>query len=238
MIVEGDVLLEMFEKCGGNVVGTAVELNVSVATVMASLKKAKIKFEVPNNIYFALKEVDFSPEQKSMLVGSLFGNGFVLKGNRARYARFEERSSLEQLPLMKLKFNKLLPFVSSDKFVVGEKVCLETCSHPFLSRLLESSAGYLYSLVDEVAVVTWLMFYGKLDGFEYSVSKEDPGTLNFFSAAIKCLFDYECILNENILSITATDNRVLTLINKIFPKYKNYQIPQFSTNTKRLLNIK
>jgi hypothetical protein len=111
MIIERDILKNTFK---GNIFETAVELRVSIQTVMASLKKHDMTFIKPKHIYGELKRTDFSDFQKSLLIGSVLGDGHIEKRSHLKNALFREEHSTDQVEWLKWKYNNLKPFTTSN----------------------------------------------------------------------------------------------------------------------------
>lgn len=152
MIVEEEIIKNTYN---GNLFETAVELRESVQTIMASLKKYKIEFEKPKHIYGDLKRTDFSDFQKSLLIGSVLGDGHIEKRSHLRNASFREEHALDQVNWLKWKHRNLKPFTTTKMWVRnrGERalmpdgkggrryyniqnVCsMSTGVHPYITKL-------------------------------------------------------------------------------------------------------
>jgi len=154
MIVEKELLESTYN---GNIFETASLLGVSIQTIMASLKKYNIIFDKPKHIYSELKRTDFSYFQKSLIIGSILGDGHIEKRHNLKNAIFREEHSVKQVEWLKWKYNKLKPFTTADMwerdrgntslFPDGkggkayyniDKVCaMSTGCHPYLTELYE-----------------------------------------------------------------------------------------------------
>lgn len=110
MIIDKEVILN---KYNGDIFELAAELRVSVQTVMASLKKYDIVFDKPKHIYKDLKKTDFSKFQKSLLLGSILGDGHLEKRSHLKNALFREEHSVKQAEWLKWKHTNLKPFITS-----------------------------------------------------------------------------------------------------------------------------
>lgn len=152
MIIEEKLLRERFNN---DIFETAVELRVSIQTIMASLKKYNMKFNKPKHIYGDLKRTDFSKFQKSLLIGSILGDGHLEKRSNLKNALFREEHAIDQVDWLRWKYNNLKPFTTSnmwnrnrgnsDLFPDGrggkkryniQKVCsMSTGVHPYLTEL-------------------------------------------------------------------------------------------------------
>ena len=152
MIIEKDILEKNIDK---SIMEIAVELRVSVQTVMASLNKYGIPFDKPTHIYGDLKRTNFSSFQKSILIGSVLGDGHIEKRIKLKNASFREEHSIDQYEWLKWKHDNLKPFTTSDTWVRDrgskylmpdgkggkrmyniQNVCaMSTNTHPYLSEL-------------------------------------------------------------------------------------------------------
>jgi hypothetical protein len=152
MILEKELLKNTYN---GNIFKTATLLRESVQTIMASLKKHKIEFEKPKHIYSGLRNTDFSGFQKSLLIGSVLGDGHIEKRSHLKNALFREEHSIDQVEWLKWKHRNLKPFTTADMWNRdrGEKalmpdgkggrkqyniqnVCaMSTGTHPYLTKL-------------------------------------------------------------------------------------------------------
>ncbi len=152
MIIEKEIIKNIYN---GNIFETAALLRESVQTIMASLKKHKIEFEKPKHIYGDLKRTDFSDFQKSLLIGSVLGDGHIEKRSNLRNALFREEHSLDQVDWLKWKYRNLKPFTTANMWVRDrgeyalmpdgkggkkyyniQKVCaMSTGVHPYITKL-------------------------------------------------------------------------------------------------------
>ena len=152
MIVDKDTLENTYD---GNIFETAVLLRESVQTIMASLKKHKIEFEKPKHIYGSLKLTDFSDFQKSLLIGSILGDGHLEKRGHLKNASFREEHSLDQVGWLKWKHRNLKPFTTANmwtrdrgkkalmpdgkggkRYYNIQNVCaISTGTHPYITKL-------------------------------------------------------------------------------------------------------
>ena len=155
LIIEKKLLTNVYKEKNGNVLDTSAELRVSVQTIMASLKKYKIDFVKPKYLYGDLKRTDFSDFQKSLLIGSILGDGHLEKRSHLKNASFREEHALNQMEWLRWKHDNLKPFTTSNMWVRdrGEKammpdgkggkrlyniqnvVAMATGTHPYLTYL-------------------------------------------------------------------------------------------------------
>ena len=123
---------------------------ISTMTVRAWLNKNKIKTKPSTqNIYKELKTTEFSPTQKSLLVGSILGDGSLSIGEDCVNARFVERHCEEQKDYLLWKRDLLKPFtkskigesyagehiISGVKCKVSKSYIFSTISHNYLTEL-------------------------------------------------------------------------------------------------------
>ena len=110
VIIGKDELNNVYKEKNSNVLDIAAELRVSVQTIMASLKKYNVSFVKPKHLYSDLRETDFSEFQKSMVIGSILGDGCVYRKSNTKNAVFEIRQSVKQKEWAFWKANNLKPF--------------------------------------------------------------------------------------------------------------------------------
>ncbi len=246
MIIEENILKENFN---GNIFETAVVLRVSVQTIMASLRKYNMKFNKPKHIYSELKKTDFSDFQKSILIGSILGDGHLEKRSNLKNALFREEHAMDQVDWLKWKYNNLKPFTTSNmwsrdrgekalmpdgkggkKLYNIQKICsMSTGIHPYLTELHSIfyndrkkivPCNFIKDVFNEVIFSIWLGDDG------YHNEKRDYVVLcteNFSFEDIKVL---ECCLNY-------LDIKNISII-KHSKKPTNYRlyINNFSSNKK------
>ncbi len=198
MIIQESVLKENFK---GNIFETAVRLRVSVQTIMASLNKYNMKFDKPKHIYSELKKTDFSDFQRSLLIGSVLGDGHIEKRSNLKNALFREEHSVDQVEWLKWKYNNLKPFTTADMWIrdrgdkalmpngVGgkkyyniQKVCaMSTGVHPYLTEL-----HYLF-YKDRIKVLPKKFLIDNFDMVALAVLVGDDG--NFSENSIRICTD-------------------------------------------------
>lgn len=225
MIIEREIIENIYK---GDIFETASELRVSVQTIMASLNKYNMKFDKPKHIYSELKRTDFSSFQKSILIGSILGDGHLEKRSHLKNASFREEHAMDQVEWLRWKYNNLKPFTTSDMWVRDrgneslmpdgkggkklyniQKVCaMSTNTHPYLTDLhkLFYSNGkkvvphdFIKEAFDEVVFSTWLCDDG------YYNNKRDYVVIcteNFSFGDIEileCCLDFLNIENTSII---------------------------------------
>lgn len=103
------------------------------------------------NIYKEIKATDFSQAQKSLIVGSLLGDGGLQKRSDCINARFSERHCEEQKDYLLWKLGMLKPFVTSKVYITEEKdhvisnveckvsksYSFSTITHPFITKMYD-----------------------------------------------------------------------------------------------------
>lgn len=219
MIVEKEILENTFN---GNVIETAVQLRESVQTIMASLTKYNISFEKPKHIFSGLRDTDFSGFQKSLLVGSILGDGHLEKRAHLSNAIFREEHSVKQVEWLKWKHSNLKPFTTANMWIRdrgntamfpdghGKKkqytitnVCaISTNTHPYLTYLYKMfylnnkkiiSFDFMKKNFNELCLLVWICDDGYYDHKRNCVVL---CTENFSYPEIKILS--ECISAFNI----------------------------------------
>jgi hypothetical protein len=275
VIIREELLISLMEKFDDNVLRVASELSESHQTIMASLKKHDISFEKPKHVYARLKEVDFSDFQKSVILGSVLGDGHIEKLGRLQNARFVEEHSVNQTDWLRWKHKALKPFTTSNfwnkstrggkKFLSDGKggkklyntspvVSMSTMTHPYLTYMHTLFYKNRKKGVDEKYMVE------NFDLTAFSVLNGDDGSFNgelvictdnfsfqeveIISYCISRLFKGRISIREVsgrknsyriYMSSFSQDRQFLLDLLDITPVCMHYKVPQFSTNTKRLL---
>ena len=192
MIIEEKKLKKAYMKKNDSVLDTAAELRVSVQTVMASLKKYKIDFVKPKHLYSDLKKTDFSDFQKSLLIGSVLGDGHLEKRSHLKNASFREEHSVGQTQWLKWKHNNLKPFTTMNTWIrdrgdealmpdghggkkmykISNVIAMSTNIHPYLT--------YLHNqfYVNRVKIVPAKLIKNNFDIISMAVLIGDDGSLN------------------------------------------------------------
>lgn len=182
MILDKNLLLDNYN---GNIFDLAAELRVSVQTIMASFKKHNIPFDKPKHLYSELKKTNFSKFQKSLLLGSILGDGHLEKRSKLKNALFREEHSIKQIEWLKWKYTNLKPFITSKLWIRDrgkrqflpdgkggkklynvQKICsISTGVHPYLTELhnLFYKDGvkvipekFVYENLDELSLLVWI----------------------------------------------------------------------------------
>lgn len=155
VIIEENELRNAYMKKNDKVLDVAAELRVSVQTIMASLKKYNIDFVKPKYLYGDLKRTDFSKFQKSLLIGSVLGDGHLEKRSHLKHASFREEHSVNQTQWLKWKHDNLKPFTMANTWVrdrgdqmlmpdgkggkkmynIAHVIAMTTGTHPYLTYL-------------------------------------------------------------------------------------------------------
>jgi len=231
MIIEKELLMNVFELSGKNIFSSAAELRVSVQTVMASLCKHKIKYDKPKSIYFGIKNTNPSQFQKSLLIGSILGSGYLVKHSKSNKTVFTQRIDIKQAEWLKWKHSNLMPFTDSNTLVREEgSISLSTIPHMYLTDLYEnfycggikkSSKSFIENNIDSLSLSILLCDCNTYIGGNYTLnipymSKDD----------VRYILDY---------SNSLFDSDSVCRLKKVLPRCVHYKIPQFSTNTKRPL---
>jgi hypothetical protein len=149
-IPEKEILYKLYIKDGLSLVNIATIFNASAMTVRAWLINYGIKTRTSfMTLYDELKLVDFNDEQKSLLVGSILGDGGLRIPKRGKNAHFYESHCEKQLQYLIWKKNKLKPFTQSvvqkeiggDHIISGVKCVVQnsykftTIAHTYLTEL-------------------------------------------------------------------------------------------------------
>lgn len=149
-IPEKELLYKLYETEQLSLSKMAVIFNISVMTVRAWLINYGIETRIATqSIYQEIRFIDFNEEQKSLLLGSILGDGGLRIPKKGKNAHFYERHCEKQLPYLVWKRDKLMPFVqkkidmesggdhiiSGVKCVVQNSYKITTVSHTHLTDL-------------------------------------------------------------------------------------------------------
>ena len=149
-VPEKEILYSLYVDEQLSLAKMAVMFNNTAMTVRAWLINYGIKLRpAPMNVYNEIRSVDFNKEQKSLLIGSILGDGGLRIPKKGKNAHFYERHCEKQLPYLVWKRDKLVPFVqkkigmekggdhiiSGVKCVVQDSYKMVTVSHTHLTEL-------------------------------------------------------------------------------------------------------
>ena len=149
-VPEKEILYSLYINEQLSLARIAVIFNISAMTVRAWLINYGIKTRIPNqSMYHEIRSVDFNEEQKSLLIGSILGDGGLRIPKRGKNAHFYERHCEKQLSYLVWKRDKLMPFVqkklsmdkggnhviSGVKYIVQDSHKMVTVSHTYLTEL-------------------------------------------------------------------------------------------------------
>jgi len=143
-----ELLYKLYVDDGLSLSKIASMFSVTSMTIRAWLINNGIK-TIPSTqtIYKELKETDFSDSQKSLIIGSVLGDGSLTVGKDCINARFVERHSEKQKEYLLWKRDLLKPFtyskvtetlseehiISGVKCNVQKNYMFSTISHPYLT---------------------------------------------------------------------------------------------------------
>lgn len=152
--------------------------SVTSMTIRAWLHRNDIKTRPSTQtIYKELKTTDFSSSQKSLVIGSVLGDGSLTLGKDCINARFVERHGKKQKDYLLWKRNMLKPFtmskitetpagihnISGVNCKVGRSYMFSTISHPYLTDLRQAFyinnvkivPNNLYKLLNALSIAIW-----------------------------------------------------------------------------------
>ena len=192
VIIEKDKLNNVYIEKDCNVLDTAAELRVSVQTVMASLKKYNVSFVKSKHLYGDLKRTNFSKFQKSLLIGSVLGDGHLEKRSHLKHALFREEHSAKQTQWLKWKHDNLKPFTTANTWIrdrgdqalmpdgkggkkmydITNVIAMSTGTHPYLT--------YLHNefYINRVKIVPKSLIESQFDMTTLAVLIGDDGSLS------------------------------------------------------------
>ncbi len=148
-ILERSVLVNLLND-HGSVGKVAAHLSIPYSTLYAWYKKYKI--DLPPScmtIYNELRSVEFTRTQKSVVLGSILGDGGLIKQKSSKNARLQMGHCTKQFGYLKWKTKLLTPFCQSKpvlaekpgkKIIQGKKSCTSgyyianTISHPDITE--------------------------------------------------------------------------------------------------------
>ena len=149
-VPEKDLLYRLYVGEHKSLADVAVYFNTSAMTVRAWLHNYNIKTrQSTTTMYSELREASFSDEQKSLVIGSIFGDGGLRVPKRAKNAHFYEKHAANQRMYLEWKRDLLKPFVPTKltkevggKHTIGGLKCtvqdsykLVSIAHPYLTAL-------------------------------------------------------------------------------------------------------
>jgi hypothetical protein len=208
IIPDKKVLEDLLDSLG-SVSKVSVELRVSYNTVRAWFKKYSIEYNNPGNTtYHQLRKVSFSDYQKSIVLGSVLGDGCVKKNKSSRTARLQIGHCTKQLGYLKWKKEQLQPFVRviseaekpGVKYICGKKsyssgyYIMNTIAHPDLNAYynkyyFKGGKRVNEEIIDSLDLVALSVWLG--DDGSFSLRK-DPGCINSLKGSIAtCSFSFE-----------------------------------------------
>lgn len=145
-----DILYDMYINKKMSMANIAAHFNTSAMTVRSWLKSRSIETRMSNiSVYDDIRNASFNEEQKSLLIGSILGDGGLRVAKRAKNAYFYERHCEKQRMYLEWKRDLLFPFVQRDldlelggnhnisgiDCTVQNSYKLTTISHPYLTDL-------------------------------------------------------------------------------------------------------
>lgn len=145
-----EVLHDLYVERNLSMANIATIFNMSVMTVRAWLKNSGIQSRVSTvNMNHELRDTEFSDVQKSLLIGSILGDGNLRIPKRGKNAHFSERHCEAQRMYIEWKNKLLMPFtnkklymepggehiISGVKCLTQDSFRLKTISHPYLTDL-------------------------------------------------------------------------------------------------------
>lgn len=202
---ELEKLLDVHKSVGK----VAAVLQVPYSTVYAWYKSYDIKL-LPScmTIYHELRETPLLPAQKSLILGSLLGDGFLVKSKSAKNARFSVGHSGKQKKYLEWKKSYLAPFsrpliaaeMAGEKVIDG-RACystgywiLNTIAHPDIEKIyrvyydFKGKKRIVPDIIDDLDLLGLAVWLG--DDGSFSLRKECRYSLRGSIATIG-FSDYE-----------------------------------------------
>ena len=185
-VPERDLLYRLYVDEHKSLTDIAVYFNTSAMTVRSWLNNCGIKTRrSTTTIYNELREACFSDEQKSLVIGSILGDGGLRIPKRAKNAHFYERHAANQRMYLEWKRDLLKPFVQTKlrkevggKHTIGSLKCvvqdsykLVSIAHPYLTDLwrcfysgngIKTIPNDLSSYLNLFVIAVWVCDAGSL----------------------------------------------------------------------------
>ena len=239
-------LLSKYESVGG----VSSHLSIPYSTMYAWYKKYDIKL-LPScmTVYEELRDVNFSDIHKSVLLGSILGDGSLLKNRRSKNARLQIGHCTKQLGYLKWKKELLNPFAR--KIIQAEKpspkiICnkeswssgyyfINTIAHPDITSYYDT---YYYRgrkrVVEEVvheldllSLAIWLADDGSfsLHGKNKTALRGSIATCSFFKEELEILIEALRRFFTGSMSVDSYNNTIrlgkTSSINDLLNKIEN-----------------
>lgn len=149
-IPEKSILHDLYVNKSMSLSAIASNFSTTSMTVRSWLNKLEIEVRPSNiSLYKEIKEVQFSDLQKSIIIGSILGDGCLRIPKRGKNAYFTEKHCEDQLQYLQWKKDLLKPFASDKVYmskggnhVINDVKCttqnthkFSTISHPYLTEL-------------------------------------------------------------------------------------------------------
>lgn len=149
LIYNKEVIENLYREIG-TVAGVAKEFGKSYNTMKYWFKKFDIPFTTNKSLFYELKESSLSEHCKSMIIGSLLGDGYIeMTAHSNKNARLCVANCERQLPYLHWKCKELKPFSTKVKlqskatkkvykhrtFISTSMYYFRTVSHPDLAKL-------------------------------------------------------------------------------------------------------
>lgn len=185
-----DILYNLYVENSLSMSTIAAKFNTSSMTVRSWLNSYGIKSRISNiNLYHELRETNFTDIQKSLIIGSILGDGGLRIPKRGKNAVFFERHCEQQRMYLEWKRDLLMPFVqrgldieTGGKHTISGLSCIVQDSY----KLTTICHTYLTEL--------WKRFY-KGNGNKI-LPKDFEKDLNLFSIAVWVCDDGSLVWNK------------------------------------------
>jgi len=222
-------LLSKYESVGK----VSSYLSIPYSTVYSWYKKYDIEL-LPScmTIYEELRSIDFSDIHKSVLLGSILGDGSLLKNRRSKNARLQIGHCTKQLDYLKWKKELLNPFVKkvtlaekpAPKIINGKKswssgyYFINTIAHPDVTKYYNK---YYYKgkkrVIEEIvhklnplSLAIWLADDGSFSvhGNNKKALRGSIATCSFFKEELEILMEALSRFFKGSMSIDSHNNTI------------------------------
>ena len=150
-----DILYRLYVNENKSLATIAAEFSTSAMTVRSWLHSYNIQTRTSfTTIYSDIRNTDFTDKQKSLLIGSILGDGGLRITKRSKNAHFYERHCEKQKSYLEWKRDLLQPFVPRklDKEVGGKHIISG------MDCVVQDSYK-MTSIVHSYLTELWLLFY-------------------------------------------------------------------------------
>lgn len=221
----------------GSVGKVASKLSIPYSTIYAWYKKDNIKLpESCMTVYDELRTTKISNNQKSVILGSILGDGSLIKQRKSKNARLQIGHCTRQLDYLKWKKSLLAPFVNKitpaekpgKKIINGKEswstgyYLINTISHPdvtvyFNKYYKKGNKRVIPEVIDELDLLglsVWLADDGSFSHSGRNALRGSIATCSFSIEEIEILIEALKKFFRGSINIDTTNNTIRLGITK------------------------